>query len=107
MSNPYAPPSVDADAPAAQVRSWQRPSLWLAWAEILAGLALGLGGCVESLSIDDSLALVGAAFVFAVGLVALVLPGAILLSGRHPARWLAQPVPLALAVFLVVKLARR
>jgi hypothetical protein len=86
----------------ARDRWWQRPSAWLGGIEIAAGLSLGLGGCVKSLATDASLAGIGAVVALAAGLVVLVLPGALLLLGRHPLRWVGQVLPAAILLWLLL-----
>jgi hypothetical protein len=99
MLNLYAPPSAGPATPVAPRRA---AAVALAWTEIIAGLALGSRGCVICLALGGSIAHLAAMMVFVVAFVGLVLPGVVLLEVRHPARWLAQPIPLALVVMLFV-----
>jgi hypothetical protein len=103
--NPYEPPVGEVVAPSSVRAWWRRPSAWIGGVEIAAGLSLGVGGCVASLRTEASLAGVGAALFFMVGVVFLVLPGRLLL-GRHRYRCLAQLLPAALGAWLLVAWAR-
>lgn len=98
MVNPYAPPSAAPMAPPCA-------AVVLAWTEIIAGLALGSSACANlaSLGDDGHLVRLAAMMAWVVVFVALVLPGVVLLKVRHPARWLAQALPLALVVMLLVE----
>ncbi len=89
MTSPSSPPPTQDETDSL--------SKWIAYTEIAAGTALGLGGCAMSLRTDASMAGVGAAFALGFSFVALVVPGLALLSG-HRYRWLGQ-------VLLVLALA--
>lgn len=103
--NPYTPPAGEV-VPTSSVRAWWRhPSTWLGGIEVIAGLSLGVGGCVTSLQTDASLAGVAAALLFVLGFGFLVLPGGLLLA-RHRHRWLGQVLPAALGAWLLVAWAR-
>jgi uncharacterized membrane protein YfcA len=99
--NPSTLTLNDAATEAIRRPWWRRPSIWLAWLEIAIGLSVGFGGCLASLATDESLAGVGAVYVFLVGVMTIAVPGALLL-GRSPRRWLGQILPAALVVLALL-----
>jgi hypothetical protein len=84
-----------------------RASTVLGWLEIVGGVVLAVAGCRAGVLDGSSLGEVWATLSVLGGIVALVVPGVLLIRGMHPARWLGQLLPLGALVLYVTLLLRR
>jgi hypothetical protein len=73
---------------------------WVGTAEVIAGVALMLGGCHFSLKRDDSLSTIMYLPAFLVAVLALIIPG-LLLRSRSRVGLVAQALPLSFIAWLL------